>query len=133
MISLTRWSAALLPSAFVGLMLLMSACNTGTPVPEQEIEVACGMCVYHMPQVSSCLWAANIDGKQYMVQSTQLPKDHENHAPDGMCNMTRRARVAGTLRGDRFVAAKFQLLPAELSAVPESPTFEKDEEHVLSP
>ena len=56
-----------------------------------------------------------------------LPTDHENHAPDGMCNMTRTVRVTGEIRGKNFIASKFDVLSAE--DVPAEPKYTPEDVH----
>ncbi len=82
-----------------------------------------------MSTVPGCNWAAQVQGKHYLVQSGQLPKNHAMHAPDGMCNMTRQARITGTVHGDRLVATQFELLPANPSAVPDAPQYPIEDVH----
>ncbi len=102
--------------------LVLPACSSDTKVAEQTVTVACGACQFGMEDAGGCKWAAEIDGQHYMVNGP-LPHDHNSHAPDGMCNMKRQAKVAGTIRDDLFVASSFELLPAE--GVPEQPKFDE--------
>jgi len=99
---------------------------TGIPVENRTIEAGCGMCLYSMKEAKGCMWAADIDGTPLLVNGA-LPRDHENHAPDGMCNVKRQVVVDGHIRGDRFVATRFELKPAE--NVPEVPKFTPEDEH----
>ena len=84
------------------------------------------MCLFSMKEAHGCMWAVEIDGVNYLVNG-ELPRDHDNHAPDGMCNMTRQVVVDGQIRGDHFVATRFELL--DPSAVPEKPTYTPDDQH----
>jgi Family of unknown function (DUF6370) len=99
--------------------------------PEQQmtgrtVTVACARCVFHMPQVQGCPWAVEIDHKRYFYQG-EMPLGFDSHAPDGTCNMPRKAVVDGVIRGDRFVASRLELLPAE--NVPEHPTYSDADKH----
>jgi hypothetical protein len=98
----------------------------GTPIENQTVTAACGMCLFSMREAKGCMWAVEIEGTPYLVQGA-LPRDHENHSPDGMCNVKRQVVVDGHLREDRFVATRFDLLPAE--SVPEKPTFSPEDVH----
>ena len=98
----------------------------GIPVENRTVTAACGMCLYSMKEAKGCMWAVELDGASYLVQGV-LPRDHENHAPDGMCNVKREVVVDGHLREDRFVATRFELLPAE--DVPEKPNFTPEDLH----
>jgi hypothetical protein len=86
----------------------------------QTLTVACGMCIFQIPDSHGCYWAAEIDGVYYVVQGN-TPKSHENHAPDGMCNMSRLAIIDGTLEGRQLFAKRFELL--EPQNLPETPTY----------
>ena len=74
--------------------------------------VACGACVFHMPDARGCYWAAEVDGTYYWVQGVDPQPADEGHAPDGMCSMARQAVVGGRLEGDRLIATSWELLPA---------------------
>ena len=104
------------------------ACGGGpVKVHPREAVVACGMCRMGMPPSErGCFWAIKLDGRHYTV-SGATPRDHENHAPDGMCNVDRKAMVAGTIAGSTFRADRFDLLPIEAAAVPAKPTFTLDD------
>ena len=92
----------------------------------QTITVGCGMCIFRMEGASTCEWAAEIDGEHYWVRGP-VPHDHNNHMPDGICNMRRLAIVDGEVRGDLLIASRFELLPAQ--SVPEKPRFTPADEH----
>ena len=102
-----------------------------TPAPEATVEnqivnVGCGTCIYRLPDGVGCYWAIELDGEHYPVAGT-LPKDHDNHGPEGMCNMERQARVTGELRRENFLASAFELLPPE--KVPAKPKYTHEDEH----
>ena len=102
---------------------MVSACGDPTvKIHSRTATVACGMCRRGMPSNAGCFWAIDIDGKTYRVSGT-MPRNHENHAPDGMCNVDRKATVEGTLAGPTFRASRFDLKPLAKTSVPESPAF----------
>jgi hypothetical protein len=83
----------------VVLALCLGACERPKPTKElrgARVQAACAMCIFKMEGVRA--W----------------------------CNMPRQALVDGELLGGRFVASRFELLPA--TNVPEKPRF--SEEHV---
>ena len=123
-------------SAFARTALLLSTlslssfvgCATAPTlqVDNQLLTAACGMCLYAKPTGQGCYWVVEIDGETYPMAG-ELPRDHQNHAPDGMCNMKRQARISGALRGENFIATQFDLLPAE--SPPAVPTYTEADIH----
>lgn len=117
---------------WIWVILTMSAlaCGpVGSPsekLDSQTVEAACGMCKYGVPSSSGCYWSVQWKGDMLVVQG-ELPTDHENHAPDGMCNVKRKAVVTGVAKSGQFYAKKFELLPPD--TVPENPTFTPADEH----
>ena len=108
-----------------GAALALSAIGCGEPpikVYTREATVACGMCRMGMPSERGCFWAIKLDGKQYTVAG-RMPTNHENHAPDGMCNVDRKATVEGTIVGSTFRAQRFDLKPLDDDSIPDAPTF----------
>ncbi|GEM_PF-3555800 len=98
-------------------------CGEGTvKVHAREAVVACGMCRMGMPSERGCFWAVKLDGEQYTVSGV-TPRDHESHAPDGMCNVDRKATVEGTIAGSTFRATRFDLKPLD-GAAPAKPDFD---------
>ena len=98
-------------SAPLFLLLAALGCVPGPDkvVDNQVLDVACGPCIYRLPDGVGCYWAVELDGEHYPVAG-ELPKDHDNHGPVGMCNMKRQARITGELRGDNFIASSFELI-----------------------
>ena len=108
------------------LLMLASSCASSRdiPVPGQTVDVACGRCIFGMEEALGCPWAAEIDGKHYLMLG-ELPEGHMNHSPAGICNVRRQARVEGFIRQDRFVSTSIELFDAK--NVPDQPTYtEKD-------
>ena len=64
--------------------------------------------------------------RRHACRSGEIPSDHENHAPDGMCNI-KQAIVSGVAKSGQLCAKKFELLPAEV--IPDNPTFTPSDEH----
>ncbi len=116
-------------AVFTAAILTINGCgstDTATQLTDQVVTAGCGMCLYGQPLGTGCYWAVEYEGKVYPV-SGALPKDHENHAPTGMCNMKRQVRVDGTLRSTGLAATKFELLPPE--SVPDAPKFTPEDVH----
>ncbi|QDV26017.1 DUF6370 family protein [Aureliella helgolandensis] len=78
----------------------------------QVVEASCGECQFDM-EGTGCDLAVRIDGKGYFVDGS-IMSDHGNaHGDGGMCNTVRKAKVTGEVKGERFVATAFELLPAD--------------------
>ena len=95
----------------------------------QIVEASCGECQFDM-EGTGCDLAVRIDGKGYFVDGSKM-SDHGNaHGDGGMCNTVRKAKVTGEVKGERFVATAFELLPAEGdSATHESPPHDESAHH----
>jgi hypothetical protein len=117
---------------FGWIVLLWLGCTAAPgepPEPRLEgrtLEVACGRCIFHMPQAQGCPWAAELDGKHYLLQGA-VPQAHHSHAPDGICNVSRRAVVDGVLRNGKLIVSRMELLPA--TDVPSAPRFTPADVH----
>ena len=112
----------------VALAAWVAACR---PAPDatfhgHTLTVACGRCIFEMEGVEGCPWAAEIEGEHYLIRGP-LPTDHSTHAPDGICNMHRKAVVDGELRDGELLVTRFELLPAE--EVPAQPRFTPEDLH----
>lgn len=92
----------------------------------ETVEAGCAMCLFAMEGVRGCIWAVHIDGKPYLAEGN-LPRYHEAHAPDGMCNVMRQAVVSGELVHSKFVAQTFDLMPA--AHIPANPKFTPAHRH----
>lgn len=79
----------------------------------QIVEAACGQCKFGMTGKSGCDLAVKIDNKTYFVDGTTMNEHGNAHAADGMCSAVRKAEAVGEIKGDRFVATSFKLLPTE--------------------
>lgn len=78
---------------------------------KQVVDVACGQCQFKMDSKKGCDLAVKIGGKSYFVEGTNIDDHGDAHAEDGFCNTIRKAEVMGTIKGDKFVATSFKLLP----------------------
>ncbi|MCA9242454.1 MAG: hypothetical protein KDA32_00755 [Phycisphaerales bacterium] len=100
------------------VLLLMTGCaSTPRAVGRDKprvVQAGCGMCVFHMKGEDECQLAVKIDGRPYLVVGTDIDDYGDAHAPDGLCNTSREARVSGEIRNDRFVAHTFELEPMEI-------------------
>ena len=78
---------------------------------DETVTVACGKCVFNM-DVKGCPWAAKIDGKHYLVKGKVPAEDeHDAHAADGMCRVSRTAVIHGQLRDGVLTVSKMKLKP----------------------
>ena len=86
--------------------------KSSEPVVETySAKAGCATCVFHMKGVEGCKLAVEIEGRHYLVQGSDID-DHGNaHAPDGLCNIARRAKVKGRILDNRLVADEFRLPP----------------------
>lgn len=76
----------------------------------QTVEASCGQCQFGIKGKGGCDMAVRIDGKAYFVDGVQT-NHGDAHAADGICSTVRKAEVVGEIKGDRFVASSFKLLP----------------------
>ncbi|MEQ1905636.1 MAG: DUF6370 family protein [Pirellulaceae bacterium] len=103
--------------AALAVLLFFQGCSTTVTqtsnpneLVDREVELSCGECQFKM-QGSGCDLAIRVDGRAYYVDGSSID-DHGNaHAADGLCNAIRKAKATGTIKGDRFLATKLELLP----------------------
>jgi len=102
-------------------VLPLTGCDSGgAEIRDRTVRVGCGMCRFGMEGSSpGCYWAAEIDGRTVPVNGEAIPNDHDNHAPGGMCNVTRDAIVSGTLYESQLVVTRFDLQPVDPAEEPE--------------
>ena len=75
------------------------------------VDASCGQCQFGM-NGSGCELAVRIKGKSYLVDGVPAMNTYgDPHGEDGMCNMVRKAEVTGSVKGKKFVATSFKLLP----------------------
>lgn len=78
---------------------------------KKVVDVACGQCQFKMKGKKGCDLAVKIGGKSYFVEGTNIDDHGDAHSKEGFCNAVRKAEVTGTIKGDKFVATSFKLLP----------------------
>lgn len=79
----------------------------------QIVDASCGQCKFGMKSKSGCDLAVRIHGKSYFVEGTDINQHGDAHAADGFCSAIRKAEVVGEIKGDRFIANSFKLLPQD--------------------
>ena len=80
--------------------------------PVLVLESSCGTCNFEM-KGKGCFLAVKFDGKAYAVEGTGLDDHGDAHDEKGFCMAVRKAKVQGSLKGDKFVVTYFELLKAE--------------------
>jgi hypothetical protein len=113
----TRGPLMLAVAALVALLGGCGAAPKGVPIQGRVLTVACAHCIFHMPNVKSCPWAAELDGHYYLLTGN-VPSQQNSHAPGGICTMKRQARIDGELVNDVIRVARLELLPIEPGSVP---------------
>ncbi|MFQ5411374.1 MAG: DUF6370 family protein [Phycisphaerae bacterium] len=71
----------------------------------KTVQVACASCIFKMPGVHGCKLAVKIDGKPYLVTGSDVSA-HDA----GLCAEAKMAKCSGTLKGDQFAAASFEIV-----------------------
>ena len=79
----------------------------------QVVEAACGQCQFKMQGKKGCDLAVRIKGKSYFVEGTGIDDHGDAHSKEGFCNAISKAEVTGEVKGGKFVATSFKLLPAQ--------------------
>ena len=77
--------------------------------PVVELETACGTCMFKM-KGSGCILAVKLAGKTYFVTGTDIDDHGDAHDKNGFCNAVRKAKVQGTVVGDKFAVTYFELM-----------------------
>lgn len=102
---------------YLGIFLftmVMLSCQQQSPVNMETtarvVEASCGSCKFGL-KADDCALAVKIDGKAYFVDGTGIDDHGDAHAKEGFCNAVRKAEVKGKIKGDRFQASYFKLLP----------------------
>ena len=97
----------------LAIALGLGSCTTRPSVALLDptvVEAACGECKFGM-RGKSCDIAVRVGGRSYFVDGVKADALGDAHAADGICESIRKARVTGTVTGNRFVATGFELLP----------------------
>lgn len=74
-------------------------------------KAGCATCIFQMKGVEGCKLAIEIDGRQYLVQGSDIDDHGDAHASDALGNTARYAHAKGRISSDRFIAEEFCLLP----------------------
>jgi hypothetical protein len=120
-----RWLVTCL-AGLLASVLVNCQSKSGERLQGQTLSAACAMCIFKMEGVRGCIWAVEIKEKYYLADGN-LPKHHDAHGPDGMCNVGREAVVDGELVNNKFIATRFDLKPA--AHIPENPRFTPADKH----
>lgn len=78
-------------------------------VPVYEVAATCGTCMFKM-EGKGCLLAVKFKGKNYFVDGTGLDDHGDAHDKEGFCNAIKKAKVQGSVVGDRFLVTYFELI-----------------------
>ncbi len=99
----------------VSSLSLAAGCRARPPVGSIVqpivVETACGECKFGL-EGDDCDLAIRVNGHSYFVDGVNPDSLGDAHAKDGICEAIRQARVFGEVKGGRFVATSFELLPA---------------------
>ena len=77
-----------------------------------EVLASCGTCNFKM-KAPGCPLAIKLDGKYYFVDGTKIDDHGDAHADDGFCNVIKKAKVQGIVKGDSFTASYFEIIKEE--------------------
>ena len=99
-------------SSFVAVAQTKPAGKLDPTKPVLVLETSCGSCNFDMPG-KDCFLAVKFEGKAYAVQGTSIDDHGDAHDEKGFCNAIRKAKVQGSLKGDKFVVTYFELLKTE--------------------
>ena len=77
--------------------------------PVYEVAATCGTCMFKM-EGKGCHLAIKFKGKDYFVDGTNLDDHGDAHDAEGFCNAIKKAKVQGSIVGDRFLVTYFELV-----------------------
>ena len=77
--------------------------------PVYELAATCGTCMFKMDG-KGCHLAVKFKGKNYFVYGTSIDDHGDAHDKEGFCNAIKKAKVQGTVVGDRFLVSYFELI-----------------------
>lgn len=77
--------------------------------PVYELEATCGTCMFKM-EGKGCILAVKFKDKNYFVGGTDIDDHGDAHDKDGFCNAIKKAKVQGTVIGDKFLVTYFELI-----------------------
>jgi len=81
-----------------------SSSSVATAFNNHVVEAGCAGCIFKMEGAEGCELAVKINGKPYLVSGV----DVDTH-DSGMCESSLQAILSGEVKGDEFVATKFEL------------------------
>lgn len=74
-----------------------------------DVLASCGTCNFKM-KAPGCPLAIKMDDKFYLVEGTKIDDHGDAHADDGFCNAIKKAKVQGTVEGDKFKVTYFEIV-----------------------
>lgn len=74
-----------------------------------EVLASCGTCNFKL-KGEGCPLAIKMNDKYYWVDGTTIDEHGDAHGDDGFCNVVKKAKVQGTIEGDRFKATYFEVV-----------------------
>lgn len=77
--------------------------------PSYEVEATCGNCMYKM-KGDGCHLAIKLNGMNYFVDGTNIDDHGDAHDKEGFCNAIKKAKVQGSVVGERFLVTYFELI-----------------------
>jgi hypothetical protein len=77
--------------------------------PIYEVEASCGNCMFKMGG-KGCHLAVKLKGKNYFIDGTNIDDHGDAHDTEGFCNAIKKAKVQGSVVGDRFLVTYFELV-----------------------
>ena len=98
---------------FLGIAVSSQTVQQKNQQKSQVVEAACGQCQFKMKGKKGCDLAVRIKGKSYFVEGTGIDDHGDAHSKEGFCNAISKAEVTGEVKGGKFVATSFKLLPAQ--------------------
>jgi hypothetical protein len=72
---------------------------------DREIEVGCGLCIYHMDAADGCITAALVEGTPMLVDGGDI-----NAHSAGLCAGAARAIASGRVEDGRLVVTRLDLI-----------------------
>ena len=94
----------------IGIIISFAAyAGKENQVSEVVLDVSCGQCQFGM-EGSGCDLAVKINGNNYWVVGAKIDDHGDAHAEDGFCNAIRKAKVSGTIKGDKFIVESLVLI-----------------------
>jgi len=77
--------------------------------PLYELDASCGTCMFKM-NGKACVLAVKYEGKSYFVEGTNIDDHGDAHDKEGFCNAIKKAKVQGSVVGDKFLVTYFELI-----------------------